>query len=172
MIRVSIAICRSVKICDIGEHLRSVSDPRSGSQEGRIDVDALIHAPSLQPRPVSRLHPYAAVARAVAPVSPVPESGRRPVGDVPLSPRGEPLLGSRLPAPLQRPHRSPAPPAPAVAAARDAGDVSPLALVCGAAYGPRAGRPGSDQVARGLVAPEGRRLLRHRSSVGGHGGGG
>src|SRR2546428_770792 len=82
-----IAICSSVKRCEIGENLLSVSDPRSGSQERLIDVDALIPSPALQYRPVSSLHPYAAVERSVAPVSPVPESGHRSVGDVPLSPR-------------------------------------------------------------------------------------
>ena len=36
--------------------------------------------PTLQRRPVSRLHPYAAVERSPPPMSPVPEPGRRSVG--------------------------------------------------------------------------------------------
>src|SRR5262249_55471215 len=82
-----IAICSSVKMCEIGENLLFVSDSRLGSQGRLIDVDALIHSPSLQHQPVSSLHPCVAVERSVAPVSPLPESGRRSLGDVPLSPR-------------------------------------------------------------------------------------
>ena len=63
----------TTKRCEIGENLLSVSDPRSESQERLIDVNALIPSPALQYRPVSSLHPYAAVERSVAPVSPVPE---------------------------------------------------------------------------------------------------
>ena len=37
-------------------------------------------------RPVSRLHPYAAVERSSPPMSPVPEPGRRSLGHVPLPP--------------------------------------------------------------------------------------
>ena len=82
-----IAICRSAKTCEIGENLLSVADPISRLQERLSHVDALIRPPTLQRRPVSGLHPYAAVERSSPPMSPVPEPGCGSVGDVPLSPR-------------------------------------------------------------------------------------
>ena len=82
-----IAVCSSAKPCEIGENLLSVSDPISQRQERLIHVGALIRPPTLQRRPVSGLHPYAAVERSSPPMSPVPEPGCRSVGDVPLSPR-------------------------------------------------------------------------------------
>jgi len=91
-----IAICSSAKTCEIGENLLSVSDPISRLQERLIHVGALIRPPTLQRRRVSGLHSYAAVDRSSTPMSPVPEPGRRPVGEVPLPPRVQTLLVSRL----------------------------------------------------------------------------
>src|SRR6266704_5840519 len=58
-----IAVCSSVKPCEIGENLLSVSGPISRLQEKLIHVGALIRPPTLQRRPVSGLHQYAAVER-------------------------------------------------------------------------------------------------------------
>src|SRR5215470_6924159 len=82
-----IAVCSSAKPCEIGENLLSVSDPISRLQERLIYVGALIRPPTLQRRPVSGLHPYAAVERSSPPMSPVPEPGHRSVGDVSLPTR-------------------------------------------------------------------------------------
>src|SRR4029453_1721992 len=103
-------ICSSAETCEIGENLLAVSDPISRIQERLIHVGALIRPPTLQRRPVSGLHSYAAVERSSPPMSPVPEPGRRSVGDVPLPPRVQTLLVSRLQAHLQRPYPYPAPP--------------------------------------------------------------
>src|SRR5712691_12691104 len=71
------AVCSSAKPCEIGKNLLSVSDPISRLQERLIHVGALIRPPTLQlvdeRRPVSGLHPYAAVERSSPPMSPVPE---------------------------------------------------------------------------------------------------
>jgi hypothetical protein len=54
-------------MCAIGEHLLAVSDPKSGAQERLSDADALLCLPTLQPRTVSRVHPYPPVERSFAP---------------------------------------------------------------------------------------------------------
>jgi hypothetical protein len=95
-----IAICRSAKTCEIGENLLSVADPISRLQERLSHVGALIHPPTLQRRPVSGLHSYVAMERSATSVSPVPEPGRRSLGAVPLPPRLQTLLVSRLQAHL------------------------------------------------------------------------
>src|SRR4029453_15437634 len=64
-----IGVCSSAKTCEIGENLLSVSDPISRPQERLINAGALNHTSPLQHRPVSRLHPYTAVERALTPVS-------------------------------------------------------------------------------------------------------
>src|SRR5262249_43210997 len=102
-----IAMCRSAKTCEIGENLLAVADPISRLQERLSHVSSCIRPPILQPRPLSGLHSYAAMERSATPVSPVPEPGRRSLGAVPLPPRLQTLLVSRLPAHLQRPHRDP-----------------------------------------------------------------
>src|SRR5262252_8938720 len=96
-----IAICRSAKTCEIGENLLSVADSISRLQERLNHVGACVRPPTLQRRPVSDLHSYAAMARSATPVSPVPEPGRRSLGAVPLPPRLHTLLVSRLQAHLQ-----------------------------------------------------------------------
>src|SRR5437870_13800583 len=103
-------VCSSVKPCEIGENLLSVSNPISRLQEKLIHVGALIRPPTLQRRQVSGLHPYAAVARSSPPMSPLSEPGCRSVGAVPRPTELQPLRVSRLPAHLQRPHRDPASP--------------------------------------------------------------
>src|SRR2546430_8834062 len=70
-----IAICRSAKVCEIGENLLSISAPISRSQERLIYASAFVRPPTLQPRTMSRVHPYTPVARSCTPMSPVPESG-------------------------------------------------------------------------------------------------
>src|SRR5262249_52665760 len=82
------AVCSNAKTCDIGEKLLSVSDSILRPQERLIHAGALVHPRTLHRRPVSRLHPYATVARSPAAMSPVPEPGRGAVGHVPLPPRG------------------------------------------------------------------------------------
>src|SRR5215470_2372464 len=62
------------------------------SQEILSHADALIYPPALQCRTMPSLHPYAALERSLTPMSPVPEPGRRSVGDVPLPPRLQTLL--------------------------------------------------------------------------------
>src|SRR5919198_5297572 len=71
-----IAVCSNAKTCEIGENLLSVSDPISRLQERLIHVGALIRPPTLQRRPVSGLHSYAAMERSAPPVSPVPAENR------------------------------------------------------------------------------------------------
>src|SRR5215831_7282414 len=82
------AVCSNAKTCDIGEKLLSVSDSILRPQERLIHAGALVHPRTLHRRPVSRLHPYATVARSPAAMSPVPEPGRGAVKHVPLPPRG------------------------------------------------------------------------------------
>src|SRR5215813_1657141 len=53
-----IAVCSSAKPCAIGENLLSVSDPISRPEERLSHVGARIRPPTLQRRPVSRLHAY------------------------------------------------------------------------------------------------------------------
>src|SRR5215831_4378730 len=79
-----IAVCSSAKPCAIGENLRSVPDPISRLQERLIYGGALIHSPTPQRRPVSGLHPYAAVERSSPPMSPVPEPPCWSLGDLSL----------------------------------------------------------------------------------------
>src|SRR5215468_391500 len=79
-----IAVCSSVKPCAIGENLHSVLDPISRLQERLISVSALIHSPTPQRRPVSGLHPYAAVERSSPPMSPLSEPQCWSLGDISL----------------------------------------------------------------------------------------
>src|SRR5215471_18054090 len=79
-----IAVCSSAKPCEIGENLLSVSDPISRPEERRSHVGARIRPPTLQRRPVSRLHPYLTMERSAPPVSLVPEPQRRSVGRLSL----------------------------------------------------------------------------------------
>src|SRR5438034_2161061 len=83
---------KSVKPCEIGENLLSVSNPISRLQEKLIHVGALIRPPTLQRRPVSGLHPYAAVERSSPPMSPLSEPRCRSVGELPLPTRLQTLL--------------------------------------------------------------------------------
>src|SRR5215510_5436619 len=71
-----IGVCSSAKTCEIDENLRFVSDSISRLQERLIDASALIRPPALQRRTVSSLHSYAALERAPAAMSPVPEPRR------------------------------------------------------------------------------------------------
>src|SRR5262249_23698670 len=71
-----IGVCSSAKTCEIDENLRFVSDSTSRLQERLIDASALIRPPALQRRTVSSLHSYAALERAPAAMSPVPEPRR------------------------------------------------------------------------------------------------
>src|SRR5437867_6403075 len=66
---------RSAKVCEIGENLLSISAPISRPQERLIYASAFLRPPTLQPRTMSRVHPYTPVARSCTPMSPVPESG-------------------------------------------------------------------------------------------------
>src|SRR5262249_46662525 len=77
-------VCSSAKPCEIGENLLSVSDPISRPEERLSHVGARIRPPTLQRRPVSRLHPYITMERSATPVSPVPEPQRRSVGRLSL----------------------------------------------------------------------------------------
>src|SRR5467141_1370088 len=96
-----IAVCSSVKPCEIDDNLFSVSDLISRPEERFIHASALVPPPTLQHRSVPSLHPHAAMERSRTPMSPVPEPGRRSVGDVPLPPRMQTLLVQRLQAYLQ-----------------------------------------------------------------------
>src|SRR5215831_1916219 len=98
-----IAVCSSAKPCEIGENLLSVSDPISRPEERLSHVGARIRPPTLQRRPVSRLHPYITMERSATPVSPVPEPQRRSVGRLSLPAWLEtlPLLREGLQAHLQ-----------------------------------------------------------------------
>src|SRR5712691_10269319 len=97
-------VCSSAKTCEIDENLLCVFDSISKPREMLIHAGARVHPPLLQCQPVSSLHPYAAVERSATPVSPVPEPGRRSMGDVPLPTRVQTLLVQWLQAYLQRPH--------------------------------------------------------------------
>src|SRR4030095_6660813 len=110
-------------------------------------------------RTVPRIHPYAAVERSCSPMSPVPESGRRSVGDVPLAPRVSTLLVSGLQAHLQRSHADLAPPEQAVAGVLEPRDLPVRSLVCVPAPRERTGWPCPHELALGLVAAQCRRGL-------------
>src|SRR5215470_14347054 len=167
-----IAICRSAKTCAIGENLLSVADPISRLQERRSHVGACLRPPPLQRRPVSGLHAYAAMERSAPPVSPVPEPGRRSLGAVPLPPRLQTLLVSRLPAHLQRSHRDPLAPEQEAAVVLDTRHLPgvPIVLVATDCSGVRGPYP--DELSLALVAAEYGRLLRNRSPAGRHRGSG
>jgi len=80
-------------------------------------ADALICPPTLQRRPMPRLHPYVAVERAPAPGSPGSQRRRRLLGHVPWPARRQTRRVPRLSAHRQRPHQHAVGPAPAVAGA-------------------------------------------------------
>src|SRR5947209_5730679 len=87
-----------------------MSDLISRPQERLIHAGALVRSSALQRRPVSGLHPYAAVERSATRVPPVPEPGRRAVGYIPLPTRVQTLPVQWVQAHLQRPHHYAAPP--------------------------------------------------------------
>src|SRR5262245_17080789 len=76
------AVCSGAKTCAIGENLLLVSDLISRCEEMLIYAGALVRPPPLQRRPMSSLHPYAALERSTTPVSSVPKPGRRSVGQL------------------------------------------------------------------------------------------
>src|SRR4030095_10355663 len=86
-----------------------IVDPIFGPQGRLIYARALTYPPTLRRRTLSRLHPYAPVERASAPMPSVPEPGCRSLGAVPLPPWVQALLVQRLPADLQRSDPYPAP---------------------------------------------------------------
>src|SRR5262245_33408532 len=86
-----IGVCSSVKTGEIGENLLSIPDPILGPQERLIHAGALISPPTLQCRTMSSLYPYAPVARAPAPMSPLPQSRGRSMRHVPLPARVQTL---------------------------------------------------------------------------------
>src|SRR5262249_41148085 len=79
-----IAVCSSAKPCKIGENLLSVFHPISCAEERLIHAGVLVPPSTLQHRTMSSLHPYPAMERSAPPMSPVPESGRRSVGELSL----------------------------------------------------------------------------------------
>src|SRR5215471_4656650 len=92
-------------------------------------VHSLPSPPTLQHGHMPHLYPYAPMERAPPAMSPVSQSRRRSVGEVPLPTGMQTLRVQRLQAHLQRPHQHPAPPEPAVAAALDSDDLSALEFI-------------------------------------------
>src|SRR5436305_2601325 len=88
-----------------------------------------------------RLHPYVALERSPAPVSPVPEPRRRPLGHVPLPPRMHTLLVPRLSVHLQRAHLHAVGPEPAVAGTLDARHLFVVPVVFISSHRQGTGRP-------------------------------
>src|SRR5687767_8810548 len=154
-----IGVCSSVKTCDIGENLLSVSDPISGPQEMLIHAGILIPTPTLQRRHLPRLHPYAAVARALAPMSPVPEPRRWALGHVPLPARMQTLLVQRLSAHLQRSHPHAIGPEQTLAGVLDSRHLPVVSVVFVSSHRQRVGCPYPDQLSLVLVAAECRIVL-------------
>src|SRR6266446_4408769 len=99
-----IGVCSSAKTCEMDENLLSMSDPISCLQERLIHAGAFIPPPPVQRRPVSSLHPYAAMERSPTAMPPLSEPRRGSMGQLPLPPRLQTLLVQRLQAYLQRPH--------------------------------------------------------------------
>jgi hypothetical protein len=123
-----LAVCRSITTSETCENLPSVAAPVSRYQEMLSHADTLPCAPPLQHRPAPSLYPYAPVERPAAAMSSLPKRSHWSLGHVPVSTWLQTLLVSWLPAHLQRSHRDPAPPEPAVTVALDAGDL--FALPC------------------------------------------
>src|SRR6266446_10273129 len=96
-----IGVCSSAKTYEMDENLLSMSDPISRPQERLIHAGACIRPPPLQRRPVSSLHPYAAMERSPTAMPPLSEPRRGSVGQIPLPPRLQTLLVPRLQAHLQ-----------------------------------------------------------------------
>src|SRR5215831_7024416 len=71
-----IGVCSSAKTCEMDENLLSMSDPISRLQERLMHAGAFIPPPPLQRRPVSSLHPYAAVERSPTAMPPLSEPRR------------------------------------------------------------------------------------------------
>ena len=140
-------------------------DHISNRQELRWGIAQRIHTCD-----TPSLYPYAPVDRAPTPMSPVPEPGRRSLGDIPLPPWVQALLVQRLPADFQRSDPYPAPPEQAVMCVLDSGDLPVVPVVCVATHGPGGGGPEPDQLSLVLVAAEYGRVLRNRSPVSEHGG--
>src|SRR5215831_10358724 len=109
-----LVVCRSVKTAGTCENLPPSTEQVARHQEMLSHADALAFTPALQRRPVPSLHPYTPVERPSAAMSALPERPHWPLGHVPVSPWLQTLLVSRLQAHLQRPHRYPAPPDPAL----------------------------------------------------------
>ena len=141
----------------------------SAPRKSAIDARALLYPPTLRRRTLSRLPPHAAGARTPASMPPVPEPGCRSLGHVPLPPCGPALLGHRLPAHLQRPHPSPAPPEQAVRCVLDAGPLPVVSVVVVATPGPGGGGPEPDALPLGRVAAASGRVVRNRAPLGGPG---
>src|SRR5215831_15839564 len=140
----------------------------SRPEEILIHVDPRIYTPTLQSRPMLRLHPYAPVERSFAPMPPVPEPRRQSLGNVPLSARVETLLVSRLSADVQRPHPHAVGPEPAVAVALDTRHLPVVPVVFVPAHRQGVGGPCPYQLSLVLVVAQCGLVLREASPVGGH----
>src|SRR5205823_13523459 len=105
------------------------------------NADPLAFTPAVQCRNLPNLYPCLAMERTPAPMSSVPEPGRRSLGDVPLPAGMQTLLVQRLQAYLQRPHPYPAPPEQAVVRILDSGHLPVVPVVFVATYCPRVGCP-------------------------------
>src|SRR6266571_8170909 len=101
-----------------------------------------------------RLHPYVALERSPAPVSPVPEARRRPLGYRSLPARMPTLLVPRLSAHLQRPHPHAVGPEQAVAGTLDARHLLGVPVVFIATHCQRTGCPYPDELPLVLVAAQ------------------
>src|SRR5712691_7293288 len=97
--------------------------------------------------------------RAAPPLSPVPEPGRRSVGQLPLPTGVQTLLVQRLQAHLQRSHQYDDASEQAVAAALDPRDLSALSCLFVAAHCPGDRRPYPDELSVVLVAAQCRAVV-------------
>jgi Oxidoreductase family, NAD-binding Rossmann fold len=79
-----IGLCSGVKTCYRRRISLVVSAPMSRPLEVFLNADPLACPPAVQCRNLPSVYPYAAVERSSAPMSPMPEPGRRSLGDVPL----------------------------------------------------------------------------------------
>src|SRR6058998_2285222 len=103
-----------------------MSEAMSPEQEVLIDAASLPFTPAFQCRHLPSLHPYVAVERSPAAMSPLPQPSHWSLGQLPLPTRMQTLLVQRLQAHLQRSDPYAAPSEPAVATTLDAGALSPL----------------------------------------------
>src|SRR5215211_7371094 len=103
-------------------------------------------------------------------MSALPERAHWPLGHVPVSTWMQTLLVSRLQAHLQRPHRDPVPPDPALTVALDTRYLSVVPCLFVPAYCAGGGSPYPDELSLVLVAAQCRPVIWDAPATGRDGG--